>query len=347
VKRIITILKINLALALLLAASSCAVAQDPHFSQFFETPLLRNPALAGLFDGDVRVQGVYRSQWGSVSVPYITVSLNGEYKQPIGKGNDFLTMGMAILYDKAGDINFTTINVMPVLNYHKSFSDDKTKYLSLGLMAGWVNRNIDRSKVTTNNQFDGFGYNPSLPDGETFPGSGYSYWDGSVGLSFNSSINGNRDYNYYIGVAYHHFNRPVNSFYKDPTIELNPKWVVSGGIKLPVSEVAYMTIEGDFSQQGSFSEDIAGFSMSYKFGSSYDRPDYQLHLGAYLRWNDAFIPVVKLDYHPYSIAISYDANISTLRTASQGLGGFELSVSYIGFLDRDNSTKNSVVCPRF
>ena len=28
-------------------------AQDLHFSQFFEAPLLRNPALAGLFEGDV------------------------------------------------------------------------------------------------------------------------------------------------------------------------------------------------------------------------------------------------------------------------------------------------------
>ena len=30
-------------------------AQDIHFSQFFETPLLRNPALAGIFSGDVRL----------------------------------------------------------------------------------------------------------------------------------------------------------------------------------------------------------------------------------------------------------------------------------------------------
>jgi hypothetical protein len=37
-------------------------SQDAHFSQFFEAPLLRNPSLAGIFAGDIRVQAVYRDQ---------------------------------------------------------------------------------------------------------------------------------------------------------------------------------------------------------------------------------------------------------------------------------------------
>ena len=56
-------------------------------------------------------------------------------------------------------------------------------------------------------------------------------------------------------------------------------------------------------------------------------------------WDDAFIPVIKLDMLPLSMAISYDVNISTLNTVSQGQGGFELSISYIGFLDRENSAQ--------
>jgi hypothetical protein len=67
----------------------------------------------------------------------------------------------------------------------------------------------------------------------------------------------------------------------------------------------------------------------------------------FLRWNDALIPVIKIDYSPMSVALSYDANISKLKTSSHGRGGFELSVSYIGFLDRDNSTITAVLCPRF
>ncbi len=69
-------------------------SQDIHFSQFFETPLLRNPALAGIFGGDLRIQGVYRNQWNSVTVPYQTGSLNAEYKLPVGRGDDFLSIGV-------------------------------------------------------------------------------------------------------------------------------------------------------------------------------------------------------------------------------------------------------------
>ena len=71
------------AIALLLGLNSSA--QDLHFSQFFEAPLLRNPSLAGIFAGDFRAQMVYRNQWASVTTPYQTASLNSEYKFPVGR----------------------------------------------------------------------------------------------------------------------------------------------------------------------------------------------------------------------------------------------------------------------
>jgi hypothetical protein len=65
---------------------------------------------------------------------------------------------------------------------------------------------------------------------------------------------------------------------------------------------------------------------------------YTIHAGAFLRWKDALIPVIKLDRYPISVALSYDVNVSQLKTASQGRGGVELSASWISFLDRDNSS---------
>src|SRR5688572_7759127 len=115
-------------------------SQDIHFSQFFETPLLRNPALAGIFSGDLKIQGVYRTQWNSVTVPYQTASLNIEYKQPVGRGDDFITLGGEILYDKAGTIALAATHILPVINYHKSLSTEKNMYLSLGFMGGLVQR---------------------------------------------------------------------------------------------------------------------------------------------------------------------------------------------------------------
>ena len=325
-----------------------AGAQDIHFSQFFETPLLRNPSLAGIFKGDIRIQGVYRSQWGSVTVPYKTGSFNLEYKKPIGQGDDFITTGLQLVYDKAGSTNFTTTNILPAINYHKSLGSNKSTYLSLGFMGGLVQRRIDRSKMTTNSQYDGNGYNPSLADGETFVNDNFSYLDGSVGMTFSSALSADRpDDNYYIGVAFHHFNRPKNSFYHRPEIELSPKWVYSTGVRFGVSETSYLTIQGDHTLQGPSKETVLGAMYSIKIGEDYQNPDYTLHFGSFLRLEDAFIPVVKLDYNPFSIALSYDVNVSQLKTASQGHGGMELSVTYIGFFDRENSSKNATKCPKF
>lgn len=315
-------------------------AQDIHFSQFFQAPLLRNPALAGLFTGDVRVQGIYRDQWNSVTSAYKTASLEGEYKMPIGKMNDYVTAGMQILYDRAGDVAWTSTNVFPAINYHKSLSNDKNSYLSLGFMGGFVQHRLDRSKITTNSTYD-FG-----TDGEYFNTPSYTYLDGSVGMSYNAAINGNADDNYFVGVAYHHFNRPRLSFYNNNAAELYAKWVYSAGIRFGVSDVGYITVQADHSQQGAFRETVAGGMYGLKLGEDPDNPLYTIHAGAFVRWNDALIPVLKLDYNPFSVAVSYDVNISKLKTSSYGRGGFEISVTYIG-RRQNRSSVDEIRCPRF
>jgi type IX secretion system PorP/SprF family membrane protein len=266
---------------------------------------------------------------------------------PIGTGNDFLTAGLQILYDKAGTAGLTTSEVFPALNYHKSLSSEKTMYLSLGFMGGYAEKRIDRSKITTNNQFDGAAYNPALADGETFATPDVHYWDASVGMSFNTTFGADQQNSMFVGAAMHHLNRPTNSFYQDASNELDPKYVFSGGVKLAIDDQSYFTIEADHSMQGQARETIGGVMYSYKLGELADEPKYVVNLGAYLRWKDAFIPVVKIDMLPLSVAISYDVNVSALQTVSQGRGGIELSVSFIGFLDRDNSSKYKMLCPHF
>ncbi len=321
---------------LFLSIQSMLQAQDIHFSQFFETPLLRNPALAGIFTGDLRLQMVYRDQWGSVTDGYRTGSLNGEYKLPIGKADDFLTLGGQVLFDRAGTAALTQVSVLPVINYHKSLSNEHNRYLSLGFMGGVVNRSFDRSKMTTDD-----------PNGEPTAIPNYTYMDGSVGLSYNSNLTSNPEDNYYLGIAYHHFTKPQNSFFRKPSIKLNPKWTGSAGFRFGVAEYAYVSIMADYSVQEKYQETVVGAMYGLKIGPDPDKPAYTLHGGLFIRWSDALIPVVKLDYSPFSFALSYDANISKLKPYSYGRGGFELSVSYIKFLDRNNSSINAVKCPRF
>jgi type IX secretion system PorP/SprF family membrane protein len=335
-----------LHILLLLLPALVLQAQDIHFSQFFETPLLRNPALAGIFTGDYRIQTVFRDQWNNINNAYRTGSINAEYKWPIGKQNDYITTALEILYDKAGTAALNTTELLPALNYHKSLSDDKPMFLSVGFMGGLVEKTLDLSKVTTNSQYNGTAYDPALPNGETILTPSVRYLDGSLGISFNTAFGEDNQNTLFAGFSYQHLNRPKNSFYKNPTIELDPKYVFSAGVKSIINDYTYFTIQADHSRQGTAQETIAGVLYSYKLGDDPENSVYTLHLGGFLRWKDAFIPVLKVEMNALAVGLSYDANVSPLKTGSQGVGGFELSISYIGFLDRENA-KFRLLCPKF
>jgi type IX secretion system PorP/SprF family membrane protein len=328
----------------LILSTNLIRAQDIHFSQFYETPLLRNPALAGIFTGDYRIQTLFRDQWNSFNNAYRTGSLSGEYKWPIGKANDYLTTGLEVLYDKAGTAALTTTEVMPALNYHKSLSNEKPMYLSLGFMGGVVQKTLDLSKVTTNNQYNGTAYDPALPNGETILNPNIHYIDGALGISFNTAFGADHKNTLYFGGAYFHLNRPRNSFYTDPTVELDPKVVFSAGVHAIINDYVGFTIEADHSNQGPSQETIGGVMVSYKLGDDIEKSDYVFNLGSYIRWGDALIPVVKLESNNFTVGLSYDVNISSLATVSEGRGGFELSLSYTGFLAHENPR---YLCPKF
>ena len=315
-------------------------AQDIHFSQFFEAPLYRNPALAGIVNADVRVQTIYRSQWNSVANAYKTTSLNAEYKLPV-VNDDYITLGAQMFYDRAGSIGMKTIHVLPALNYHKSLSEDRNSYLSVGFMAGIVQRSIDRSQMkTTNTYFEGI-------DGETNLVPQYQYFDGSAGISYNTQIGQNEMNNLVVGVAYHHFNKPKSSFYNNYNVTVQPKWVYSADIKLGINESSFVTVYNNHSRQGNYAETLSGMLYGLNIGAYTDNPDYTLQAGAFLRWADAVIPMLQLDYRPFTVSLSYDVNISRLAASSYGRGGFELSLKYAGFLNRESSTSESLRCPRF
>ena len=79
--------------------------QDLHFSQWFNSPLMTNPANTGFIpDADYRLGANYRNQWSTVmSVPYQTMSVWGDaqvFRNRIENG--WMGLGGAILKDDAG-----------------------------------------------------------------------------------------------------------------------------------------------------------------------------------------------------------------------------------------------------
>jgi type IX secretion system PorP/SprF family membrane protein len=323
-------------------------SQDIHLSQFFNTPLLRNPALAGVFTGDIRIQAVYRNQWQSVGFPYQTNALSAEYKFAVGGGDDFMTVGGSAFYDEAGVMKLKTLQIMPAINFHKSLSGTKNSYLSGGFMAGFVNRQFDGKNLTFDNQYTGGAFNPANPTGERFTGLSRAFFDIALGLSYNSDFGENGSY--YLGGSLWHFNKPSYSFLSD-NIQLDPKWQFNGGVRTWINEQVQLTVEANYLKQGNYAETIGGGMVKYFFDNAMvdDQPisEFSVAGGVYGRLGDAIIPYAQISYNHFDVGISYDVNTSPLKAASQGRGGFELSLTYRAFTSNQGSTLGNMRCPRF
>lgn len=321
-------------------------AQDINFSQFYDVPLLRNPSLAGLFAGDIRVTGAYRSQWQSVTVPYRTFALGGEFKKPIGNSDDFFTYGLQLTNDVAGDSKLSRAQVLPVFNYHKSLGGgEKGAYLSAGIMAGPVMQRFDPTQLHFDDQYVNGAYSTANPTKEVFNTTKSTYWDAAAGLCF-SGVAG-QSTRYYVGLGMFHFSQPKVAFQKQNDIILNHKWVVNAGFAAPITDENRVIMYADYFMQGGARQVQGGLMFSHDFLQYDEDQKTAISAGIFYRLKDAFTPVVKLDYYNYSLGISYDVNTSKLKSASQYRGAYELTLSYKAFNNRYNSSADKVKCPVF
>jgi len=338
--------KKNLLLLAVCLLVKFASGQDINFSQFYDLPLLRNPSLAGIFVGDIRVTAAYRNQWQSVTVPYRTFGLGAEFKKPIGQNSDdFFTYGLQLSNDIAGDSRLSRTQAFPVFNYHKSLSGDKNTYLSAGIMGGPVMQRFDPTKLTFDDQYVNGAYSAANPTKQTFNSTKLTYWDGTAGLCF-SSVAGQSTH-YYIGVGLFHFTSPKVAFQQQNDIILNKKWVINAGFAAPVSDADRLIMYLDYFMQGGARQGQGGFMLNHDLVQYDEDQKISISGGLYYRWKDAFLPVVKLDYYEYSIGVSYDVNSSKLKSASQYRGAYEVTLGYKTFNNKYNTSANKVKCPLF
>jgi type IX secretion system PorP/SprF family membrane protein len=335
-----------LLILLLLQHADRAACQDINFSQFYELPLLRNPALAGIFAGDYAVTTAYRNQWQSVTTPYRTFALGVEYKKSVRQSsNDFFTIGLQGTNDIAGDSRLSRTQVFPVLNFHKSLNSERDTYLSAGIMGGPVMQRFDPSQLTFDDQFINGSYSSTNPTQQVFTNTGFTYWDLTAGLTF-SSVAG-ADTRFYIGAAMFHITKPKVAFQKQYDIVLNPKYVINAGLSKSISDENKIIFYADYFMQGGARQVQGGLMLRHDFLNNDESQEVALTGGLFYRSNDAFIPVVKIDFNKLGLGINYDINVSKLKTASQMRGSFEVTLSYKGFTKGENSSLNKVRCPAF
>jgi len=324
-----------------------AQAQDIHFSQFYETSILRNPSLVGIIPKDYKFTVLYRNQWSSISKPFETALISGEVRIPVSSEvNDFLSIGLLGYYDKAGSIDMKTTTVYPAISYNKTLSEEHNTYLSAGFTGGYIQRSFDPTKATFNNQFLGGSYDPANPTGENMPNPKFNYFDLGAGLTYTSSAGQDNSTNYSLGVAGYHFTTPRNSFYKNAGIKLDMKWNVNADLTKILNEIWSFQLHANYMRQGDYNETIAGGLIGWnKKEEGTNNIQLALYAGIYYRVQDAFVPVVKLRYRDYNFGFSYDMNTSSLKAASNLRGGYELMITKIGFISDPNAEKSRTICP--
>ena len=313
----------------LLLASLPLSAQDLHHSQFWMNPIAINPASAGFFNGDFRAGTAYRNQWLAVTVPYQTFGLWAD--APVVKRmvqQDIVGAGVLLDADRAGDSKYSTLQANAMLSYAKALNRRNNHFVSLGVMVGFAQKRMYPENLTHDDQYSEGRFDPGLPTQEQYPSSSFSYPDigGGAQWFFQNPF----------GVVFQadlsalHLNRPPQSMMKDDNIRLPVKCTGHFHVMVPMGgEGTWLQPALYFCRQDIYSEIMGGMLFSYAL--QYDKKSGLTRLmgGLDYRLGDALYFVAGGEWRQIQLLVSYDFNVSSLRRASHGRGGVEISLQYV------------------
>ncbi|MBL7731210.1 MAG: PorP/SprF family type IX secretion system membrane protein [Chitinophagaceae bacterium] len=337
--------KITLIVTSLLLTTVVVRAQDLHFSQFMNSPLLTNPANTGFIpDGDYRIGGSIRNQWSSITAfPYKTMSLYGDLQTGNSESTGWLGLGGVVLRDVAGTGVLTSTKLYGSVAYHQMI--DAGSLVSLGFNVGWANKRINTADLTFPSQWNGKFFDVAqVGTAPKLNANSISYLDMQVGVNY-AYFPTDRVY-LNAGFSAMHVNRPKESFF---TASGNEN-------RVPVRYTAFLN--GSFmpndrvivnpniyaSLQAKSYEVVGGLNVHYNVSGDGEKV---LIAGAYYRYKDAVIPMVGLGYKDINVTFTYDATMSDLKAFNNGKGAFEISIVKQGVVDRYRGNKRESMCPSF
>lgn len=327
-------------LALATICSMHAGAQDLHFTQYFNAPLLVNPANTGFNPGaDYRIGGNYRNQWSTITTnPYKTMSVWGDMQLFNDRfDNGWVGVGGAIMKDAAGSGNLSATKVYGAVAYHQMIG--LNSLISLGFNAGMVTKSVDITKLTFDNQWNGKFFDIHIPTGETFSTDRRTYFDLQVGLNYALFPSDNAYLN--AGFSAQHINKPSESFFSSSaystvvpvrytfflngSFKLNDKWIVS-----PNAYVSKMASAWEYVAGGMANYNLSGDGTTQLLG------------GLYYRFGDAFAPTVGFQLNSYKLTFNYDATASGLKAYNATRGAMEVSLVKTGMFSEGRPIKCNV-----
>lgn len=336
-------LKKNILLACTaLLLSGSVTAQGIHFSQYYNAPMLLNPANTALMsETDYRLGANYRNQWAALPVPFKTFSGYADF-QVLKNHNltNWLGLGLAMFSDEAGDGRLSMNKYQGFVSYHVQTGN--YTMISAGLSGAYVQRSVDFNKLSYNMQWDGFKFDRSLPNGEESNVAQTDYID--VGAGVNLAYYPN-EYTYIkLGLGVDHLNVPTESFYNQysqikmrPTANLDAIFITSTSFTINPS--VYYTM------QGKAQELVYGIQASAFISEDNAGNPTNVIFGAYHRWNDALIPLLGFQWAGLKLVTTYDFTFfSDLSTDLRSNGALEFSLIYQGSYTGERDKMN---CPRF
>ena len=336
-------MKKSVFICVLLTVAFAAGAQDPHFSQFFASPLTLNPALTGKFDGNLRVAGNYRNQWPAFNNVYTTSTLSVDFSilNKIIPENDTWGIGIIALTDKAAGGVLTNNYVGISTAYHKALNENGYSQIGIGFQGMYGQKRLDWSKLIFADQLTPFGFDLTVPSADisALNNPNINYFDMNAGIIYTGSTSDKN--NFYFGASMYHINRPKESF-KGGNWNIATRTTVSAGGYFPISDELTLHTSGIYQVQAQATEVTLGGALAANVVKDDVNPT-NFYVGAWMRLKDAIIPYLGLEFSGMRIGASYDINISSLKAGSQSRGGVELSLIYI---KRSPDGKN-VPCPKF
>jgi type IX secretion system PorP/SprF family membrane protein len=315
------------ALIVLIALHPLVVrAQDIHFTQFTQAPLIFSSASAGIHEG---AGIIYRSQWGSIDEPYVTASAFGQTF--LKRGFDKVGIGLSLLRDVAGPGEMSSFQAWLSADYQLSLGRHA---LVVGVQPGIVRRNVH--PVSYPNQYDPAigGFNTTLPNGEALQPDAVSYFDLNAGLGLALELGLSR---IFISQSFQHVIKPNYSLMSgSATMPLrSTSWL---GADIPLSEVLGIQPALLWSRHQGATEVNLQSRFYYEFGSDSPEPVRAIggigfrnnttgvHGAGVVRSSDAAFVITGFTLLDAEFSLSYDFNVSGLRQASHYRGAFELAI---------------------
>jgi type IX secretion system PorP/SprF family membrane protein len=323
-------------LAVCLFQQAVKAQVDPHFSQYYVYPSWLNPALTGAFDGEIRVSGIYRNQWGNVSSPFTTPGFAVDFTT-----DKNINLGASVLRQEAGDGGYNYTTAYGNFAYTGvRFGPNEAKRLVFGIQAGMIERRFDPMKMTFGDQWNPItGYNPGAPTADLVNRNASRSFDAGAGVLYYDAQPGKKA-NFFAGFSASHLTRPEDAFSPSGADRLPMRLTTHAGLRIALSDNFSLTPNLLYLRQGTAQEKMIG-----AYGTLKAAENTEVLIGANYRFNDAIAPFVGFTFKNLVLGASYDVNTSDLGKLANGSNSFEISLSFVG-KKKVKTPEIEFICPR-